>query len=75
MKKRAVPLATEDELLVDLTFLSVPASLLTEFEEKVVRPYFGGNLNQAIQDLLRKALAEQDFVFSHITAIRESVEA
>ncbi len=60
---------------VDLTLHQVPASLLAEFEEKVVKPYFGGNLNQAVQDLLRKALAEQDFVFSHITAIRESVEA
>ena len=74
MKKKGANLATEDELLVDLICHSVPASLLTEFAEKVVRPYFGGNLNRAIQDLLRKSLSEEDFVYSHVTAVRESPE-
>jgi hypothetical protein len=73
MKKKLAVLATEDGLLVDLTFHSVPASLLTEFAEKIVRPYFRGNINAAIQNLLHKTLAEQDFVLSHITHIR-SVE-
>ena len=73
-RKRTLILAMENDFPVDLTLHQVPASLLTEFAEKVVRPYFGGNLNQAIQDLLRKALAEQDFVLSHITQIRETVE-
>jgi hypothetical protein len=71
MKKTAV-LATEDDLLVDLTFHNVPDSLITEFAEKIVRPYYGGNLNAAIQDLIRKVLAEQDFVLSHITHIKPS---
>ena len=75
MRKKTQVLAEENDFAVDLTLHQVPASLLTEFAQKVVKPYFGGNLNQAIQDLLRKTLAEQDFVFSHITAIRGSVEA
>jgi hypothetical protein len=75
MRKKTLVLAEENDFAVDLTLHQVPASLLTEFAQKVVKPYFGGNLNQAIQDLLRKTLAEQDFVFSHITAIRGSVEA
>jgi hypothetical protein len=75
MRKKIQVLAEENDFAVDLTLHQVPASLLTEFAQKVVKPYFGGNLNQAIQDLLRKTLAEQDFVFSHITAIRGSVEA
>ena len=75
MRKKTQSLAVENDFPVDLTLHQVPASLLTEFAEKVVRPYFGGNLNQAIQDLLKKALAELDFVFSHITEIRESAEA
>ena len=62
----------EDELLVDLTFHEVPASLLSEFVEKIVRPYYAGNLNAAIQDLLRKTLAEQDFFLSHITHVRRA---
>jgi alanine-alpha-ketoisovalerate/valine-pyruvate aminotransferase len=56
--------------MVDLTFHDVSASLLTEFAEKIVRPYYEGKLNAAIQDLIQKTLAEQDFVFSHITHIR-----
>jgi hypothetical protein len=70
MKKKTQVLALEDDLLVDLTFHSVPASLLSEFEEEIVRPYYKGNMNAAIQDLLHKTLREQDFVQSHITYIK-----
>ena len=73
MNKKTAALATEDDLLVDLTFHNFPASLLTEFAQKIVRPYYQGNLNAAIQDLLHKAIAEQDFFHSRITHIR-SVE-
>ena len=74
MKRKAQVLAVEDDLLVDLTFHSVPASLLTEFAEKIVKPYYGGNMNAAVQDLIVKALAEQDFVLSHITHLRDRTE-
>ena len=73
MRGKNQVLSTEDDILVDLTFHSVPASLLTEFAEKIVRPYYQGNMNAAIQDLLHKTLAEQDFLLSHITHVR-SVE-
>jgi len=73
--KKTVVLATEEDLLVDLTFHNVPASILTEFAEKIVRPYYNGNLNSAIQDLIHKAIAEQDFVLPHVTHVRNSVEA
>jgi hypothetical protein len=69
VKKKAV-LATEDDLFLDLTFHNVPASLLTEFAEKIVRPYYSGNMNAAFQDLILKVLAEQEFVFSRITHVR-----
>jgi hypothetical protein len=70
MEKKIV-LPTEQDLLIDLTFHNVPASLLSDFAEKIVRPYYNGNLNVAVQDLLHKALAEQDFVLSRITHIRK----
>ncbi len=69
MRKKQVCL-TEDDLLVELTLNNVPASLLAEFAEKIVRPYYDGNVNAAVQDLLHKAIAEQDFVHSHITHIK-----
>ncbi len=71
MTRKSQVLAVEDDLLVDLTFHSVPASLLTEFAEKIVKPYYEGNMNAAVQDLIAKALAEQDFVLSHITHLRD----
>jgi hypothetical protein len=73
--KKTVLLATEADLLVDLTFHEVPVLLISEFAEKIVRPYYNGNLNAAIQDLIHKALSEQDFFLSHITHVRNSLEA
>jgi hypothetical protein len=70
MRKKLAVLAPEEDLFVDLTFHNVSASLLTEFVEKIVRPYYQGNMNAAIQDLLQKTLAEQDFLLSHITHVR-----
>jgi hypothetical protein len=70
MKNKPVVSAAEEDLLVDLTCHNIPASLLSEFAEKIVWPYYKGSMNAAVQDLLRKALAEQDFVFSHITHVR-----
>lgn len=70
MKKRATVLSIQSDLPVDLTFHDVSASLVAEFAEKIVKPYYDGNLNAAIQDLLHKTLSEQDFVLSHITHIR-----
>ena len=74
MKKKTLLLAAEEELSLDLTLHDVPALLVTEFAQKIVRPYYNGNLNSAIQDLISKALSEQDFVYSHITHIRKPTE-
>jgi hypothetical protein len=74
MKKRTTNAIMENGFLVDLTFHNVPASLFTEFTEKIVKPYFKGNVNSAIQDLIHKALAEQEFVHSRITHLRKCVD-
>jgi hypothetical protein len=73
MKNRKTSLTMENKFLVDLTFHNVPVSLFTEFNEKIVKPYFKGNINSAIQDLITEALAEQEFVHSHITHLRNCV--
>jgi hypothetical protein len=74
MKKRATVLSLEKELPIYLTFHDFPVSLVAEFTNKIVKPYYGGNLNAAMQDLIRKALAEEYFVLSHITQIQTSSE-
>jgi hypothetical protein len=74
MKKKTTVLAEDEDFLVDLTFHNVPASLIKEFAQKIVIPYYHGNLNAAIQDLMGKTVSEQDFILSHITHIRNSKE-
>ena len=70
MEKKTKTLTKEDNLILDLTLHNMPASILAEFAEKIVHPYYQGSLNAAIQDLMHKALEEQDFVLSHITHIK-----
>ena len=55
-----------DDLLVDLTFHDVPAGLLMEFAQKIVQPYYAGNLNRALKDLIKKAIIEQELLNSHL---------
>jgi alanine-alpha-ketoisovalerate/valine-pyruvate aminotransferase len=71
MKSKTMLLTTEEDLLVDLTFHNVSASLVANFAEQIVKPYYNGNFNAAIQDLIHKALTEQDFLLSHITHIKK----
>ncbi len=74
MVKKTSLLATQEELLVNLTLHNVPALLLSDFAEKIVRPYYSGNLNAAIQDLINKTLSEQEFIHSHITYTKNPVK-
>jgi hypothetical protein len=74
IKKKTAFLAAQEDLLIDLTLHGVSASLIAEFAEKIVRPYYSGNLNAAIQDLTIKTLSEQEFVHSHVTHIKNPVK-
>ena len=52
----------KDLLLVDLTLHNMSAVMLKEFVLKIVKPYFGGNMNKAIRSLMEKALEEETMV-------------
>lgn len=58
MTKTQTQISLED-LHVDLTFHNFSANTLQEFMTKIVKPYFKGNLNQAVQVLMEKALTEE----------------
>lgn len=67
MKKKLLSMvSTEEDLLVDVTFHDLPATLFKEFAEHVVRQYYSGNLSVAVKDLMQKAVAEQEFVHNHM---------
>ena len=44
---------------VNITIYDIPANLLHEFSEKVVKPYYPGGISQAIKDLMRKAVKKE----------------
>jgi hypothetical protein len=69
MKKKVAVLATDD-LLVDLTLHDFSAILLAEFAEKIVRPYYAGNMSDAVKDLMQKAIREEETVLSHVKLIK-----
>jgi len=56
----------EESELVSLTFHNVPKSLLREFAVKIVAPYFGGNVNEALRQLIDGALLEEEIYHTHL---------
>jgi hypothetical protein len=51
-----------DDLLISLTFHNFSAEMLREFAQKIVRPYFRGNMNEAVRSLMEKAIQEETLV-------------
>lgn len=49
----------EEDLLVSLTFHNFSAEMLREFATKIVKPYFRGNINEAVRCLMQKAIDEE----------------
>ena len=60
-----------DDMFVDLTIYDVPASLLREFGEKIIRSSYPSGVSEAIKDLLRKALLEYDLNRNTATVITQ----
>lgn len=57
------------DMFVDLTIYDVPASLLREFGEKLIRSSYPSGVSEAIKDLLRKAILEYDLDRNNTTII------
>ncbi len=69
MKKMV--LRTQYPLLVDFTLHNFSATLLTEFAEKIVTPYFSGNMNNAVKDLMQKAIDEEEIAIDHLKLVKK----
>lgn len=44
---------------VNITIYDIPASLLSEFSDRIVKPYYPGGISQAIKDLMNKAIEKE----------------
>jgi hypothetical protein len=53
---------TEQDLLVSLKLYNFPAELLREFAVKIVKPYFKGNINEALRSLMQRAIDEETII-------------
>jgi hypothetical protein len=40
--------------------------MLTEFAEKIVKPYYSGNMKYAVKDLIRKTIREEQLTLRHV---------
>ena len=52
-------MVSQEDLLVSLTLHNFSAEMLKKFAIKIVKPYFGGNVNEAVRKLMEKAIAEE----------------
>jgi len=48
-----------DNFLISLTLHNFSTEMIKEFARKIVKPYFGGNLNLAIRTLMENAINEE----------------
>ncbi|MDR0374064.1 MAG: hypothetical protein LBI79_11080 [Nitrososphaerota archaeon] len=54
--------ATKKDLRVSLTFHNFSVETLKEFAQKIVKPYFHGNINEAIRSMMQKAIEEETII-------------
>jgi ferritin-like protein len=52
-------LKTDENSLANLTLHNFSTTLLTEFNLKIAKPYFKGNIDEALKTLMEKALTEE----------------
>jgi hypothetical protein len=59
--------------MADLTLFGLDDKVLSEFETKIVKPYFKEDVSGAVEALMQKALVEQE-IFSkhHVKAVEVS---
>ena len=50
---------TRNDFFVDLTIYDIPVGILEDFSEYVMKPAYDGQVNEAIKDLMRKAILKQ----------------
>jgi hypothetical protein len=67
--------STEVDLFVTVTLHDFSAETLKEFAKKIVKPHFGGNLNQALRSLMEKAINEETLLNHVLIADLNSSES
>ena len=48
------------EVLIDFTLHKFSVALLSQFTQKIVNPYYNGNFNKALTELLANSIKEEE---------------
>jgi hypothetical protein len=59
MNKKSIIL-TKKDMLIDFTLHQFSVSLLSQFTKKIVNPYYNGNFNQALRELIVNSIKEEE---------------
>jgi DNA-directed RNA polymerase subunit F len=57
------------EFQIDVTITNLQSDALLDFLEKIVKLHYLGSLTAAVEDLMRRAVVDEEFVTAHITGI------
>ncbi len=60
--KKLTQASIEQDMLISLTLHNFSAEMLREFAVKIVKPYFDGNINEALRSMMQKAIEEETIV-------------
>ena len=59
MNKKSI-IFTKKDMLIDFTIHQFSVTLLSQFTQKIVNPYYNGNFNKALRELLDNSIKEED---------------
>jgi hypothetical protein len=68
-------IATEKDLLISLTLHNFSAEMIKEFAQTIVKPYFSGNLNQALRILMENAINEETIINNAILKEKRNISS
>ena len=54
------------EILIDFTLHKFSVTLLSQFTQKIVNPYYNGNFNKAVTELLANSIREEELFLKQI---------
>jgi len=68
-------ITTEKDFLISLTLHNFSAEMIKEFAQTIVKPYFSGNLNQALRILMENAINEETIINNAILKEKRNISS
>ena len=72
MNKKTITRTQKEDLHIDLTLHKFSFSILSQFTQKIVKPYYAGNLNKAITELISNTIREEQLFLNHTKEVERT---